>query len=224
MKTRVLSEGVSRVVGAEREVCGRDIRSVLIVDDERSARRQLERGFQTLGIETRSIDNLQEARDFAVGHSPDLALVELGPVAALGLELVEALRQRLPEIRIVIITSYGSVASAVLSVRRGADHYLCKPVSAPLILASLGASDLPSAPDAARTSSTAMMTLDQAIWEYLHHAVEMSGSMAEAARRLGLWRQSLRRMLNKYRPPDVAASHCAASEQVSAAGRRLTST
>jgi ActR/RegA family two-component response regulator len=180
------------------------MRAALIVDEEGSARRDLERGFRALGVSTHAVADLREAHDLAIVHAPDLTVIELGPVAGPGLALVEKLRRRLPGARFVITTSYGSVASAVRAMRCGVDHYLCKPVTAALILEALGAVDVEVV---AGVGEAQVMTLDQAIWEYLHHTVEMTGSVAQAARRLGLWRQSLRRMLNKYRPPDGALAN-----------------
>ena len=185
------------------------VRTVLIVDEEGSARRELERSFRALGIETFTVADLREAQVRAAARAPDLLVLEIGPVPAAGLAVVEVLRERLPGTRIVVATSYGSVASAVRSMRCGAAHYLCKPVTASLILEALGSAH-PLAHLAA-ADGTGVMTLDQAIWEYLHQTVEMAGSLAEAARRLGLWRQSLRRMLNKYRPPERAAAGESAS-------------
>jgi len=180
----------------------RPVRRVLIVEEEGSARRELERSFRALGVATEAVSDLRQVEQVAAPQAPDLVLMELGPVAAPGLAMINTLRHRLPATRFVVATSYGSVASAVRAMQSGVDLYLCRPVTATQILEALG-NEIDSLPE---DRPAPMMTLDQAIWEYLHHTVEMTGSVAEAARRLGLWRQSLRRMLNKYRPAGAGPS------------------
>jgi two-component system response regulator RegA len=176
----------------------------LIVDLETSARRTLAWELSGHGYETCLTDNAEEALDVARRLRPRLVVLELRLRAGSELDLLLALRRELPEAKIIVLTSYGSVASAVRALRLGATNYLCKPAGAAQILWAADdtpTSDLPT--DLAAANDT--LTLDEAIWEYIHQTLEASGSISEAARRLGLFRQSLKRMISKYRPGDVRA-------------------
>jgi two-component system, response regulator RegA len=174
----------------------------LIVDLETTGRRTLAWELSGHGYEVCAADESEEALDLARRLRPRLVVLELRLRSGSVFDLLPALRRELPEAKLVILTSYGSVASAVRALRLGATNYLCKPARAAQILwAANDASthdvlaDVPAADDT--------LTLDQAIWEYIHQTLEASGSISEAARRLGLFRQSLKRMISKYRPGDA---------------------
>jgi two-component system response regulator RegA len=179
-------------------------RNVLLIDVDCSARRQLAGEFTTLGFDVSASDAADDgAFSLASRLRPTLVVLELRLGVGSGLDLLARLRPELPAAKFVVLTSYGSVASAVRALRLGATNYLCKPARAREVLWAANESlavDLPASQGPAAGDG---LTLDQAIWEYIHHTIEISGSLSEAARRLGLWRQSLKRMITKHRPSDA---------------------
>jgi len=125
-------------------------------------------------------------------------VVDLKMPGPSGLELVAALKAIDPTTNVVVVTGYGSIATALEAVRLGATHYLTKPCDADEILAAFdrGAEPLrePSA-----TSEIEAPSLARAEWEHIHRVLtDCGGNISEAARRLGLHRRSLQRKIAKY--------------------------
>jgi two-component system response regulator RegA len=172
----------------------------LLVDDDGSARRQLASELGRRGFSVEASDDVEAATRGALLRRPALVVLELRLRSGSGLDLLARLRPELPHTRFVVVTHYGSVASAVRAMRLGATNYLCKPAAAAEVLRAAepaASNDVGLAEDRPPGSA---LTLDEAIWEYINRTVEDAGSLSEAARRLGLWRQSLKRMISKYRP------------------------
>jgi two-component system, response regulator RegA len=199
--------------------------TALILDEESSARRRLSRELEQYGYEVHATEDTAAVAALALSLQPALVVLELRLRSGSGLPLLSSLRPRLPVTRFVVLTSFGSVATAVSAMRLGAAGYLCKPVSVEHLLAA--ATDPrpdaeqhtgPESPADDDREALRPLTLDQAIWEYIHLTIEDAGSISEAARRLGLWRQSLKRMITKYRPEAAQASLVAAP---TLRGRRL---
>lgn len=172
--------------------------SLLVVDDDTVLRGRLLVAFRDRGYEARGAGTYEEAVALAEQESPEYALVDLRLPGRSGLEVVKALRSIDPETRIVVLTGYGSIATAMDAVRYGAMHYLSKPADADEILAAFhrGESDpadpalIPLAP-----------TLARAEWEHINRVLsDCEGNVSEAARRLGIHRRSLQRKLQKYPP------------------------
>ncbi len=173
--------------------------TILVVDDDEPLRTRLARAFRDRGMVSLEAGDAESALAVAGEHAPDLAVVDLRLPDRSGLELVRDLRQHVPHTRIVVLTGYGSIATALEAVRLGAVHYLPKPADADDVLAafSRGAGEsavavpaLDTAPSLARTE-----------WEHIQRVLaDCEGNISEAARRLGLHRRSLQRKLQK-RPP-----------------------
>lgn len=124
----------------------------------------------------------------------DEAVIDLRLARESGLELIEPLLARHPRLRIVVLTGYASIATAVQAIKLGAVHYLTKPARVDDILAALGA----VAPDAAVALPTTPTPLDQAEWEYIQRTLlACDGNISAAAKRLGLHRRTLQRKLQK---------------------------
>ena len=116
-----------------------------------------------------------------------------------GLELVRELKALEPAMRIVVLTGYGSIATAVEAMQARRDHYLTKPADADEILAALQAEAPPL--DARRRRATAPPSLARAEWEHIQRVLaDCGGNISEAARRLGIHRRSLQRKLGKNPP------------------------
>jgi two-component system response regulator RegA len=167
----------------------------LIVDDNCVSGNTLARQLISIGHEVWLTDDLKGAIHVVQTHAPDIVITELRPGGEHWHRLLACTREICPSPSVVIATSYGSVATAIRAIKLGAAAFLAKPVTAWHVLAELQGdhtSELPTPPQ--------HLTLDRAIWEYINLTVEAAGSISEAARRLGVDRRSLRRMLAKYAP------------------------
>jgi len=171
-------------------------RTILIVEDDTALRERLVRAMTDRGFLARGAATVAEAIA-AAEEAPEYAVVDLRIGAESGLEVIRALLAQDPATRIVMLTGYGSIATAVEAIRLGAVHYLTKPADADEIVRALKhgsegeASPPPSEP----------LSLARAEWEHINTVlVSVSGNISEAARRLGLHRRSLQRKLAKYPP------------------------
>lgn len=172
--------------------------SILVVDDDDLLRQQLARAFERRGLEVRSACGYNEAVERVREESPELAVVDLRMPDGSGLELVEWLHQADPTTKSVVLTGYGSIATAIDAVRLGATYFLQKPADADEILNVFMRADSPGQP--LKTIPKAP-TLARAEWEHINRVLnDCSGNISEAARRLGLHRRSLQRKLQKFPP------------------------
>lgn len=168
---------------------------LLIVEDDDALRIRLMKAFESRGLDVRGVASAAEAEAIAREELPELVLLDLRVGADNGLDLIPALTRLDPATRIVVLTGYGSVATAVEAVRRGAVHYLTKPADADEILAAFERG--PSTADAAPPLQA--MSLDRVEWEHINRVlVDCGGNISEAARVLGIHRRSLQRKLAKY--------------------------
>jgi two-component system response regulator RegA len=171
--------------------------SLLIVDDDDTFRNQLARAFRTRGFDTRVAANPAEALDLAQKESPEFALVDLRMPEGSGLELVRDLKALDHTTNVVVLTGYGSIATALEAVRLGATHYLTKPADVDDILAAFARRD-GNLPEAASTE-LAVPSLARTEWEHIQRVLtDCSGNITQAAKLLGLHRRSLQRKLSKY--------------------------
>ena len=171
-------------------------RSVLVVDDDEVFRSRLVRAFASRGFDARGADGLLQAQSLAAEDSPEFAVVDLRMPDHDGLSVVRALKAADPATVIVVLTGYGSIATAVEAVRLGATQYLTKPADVDDILRALGRSG-GEAPAAAPDYEPP--TLARAEWEYINRVLaDCAGNISQAARLLGLHRRSLQRKLAKY--------------------------
>jgi two-component system, response regulator RegA len=171
------------------------VTTVLVVEDDDFLRQRLVRALSDRGFAAQGAASVAEAL-VKSEEAPELAIVDLRIGDASGLDVLRALLAKDPATRVVMLTGYGSIATAVEAMRLGAAHYLTKPADADQILAALlrGVSDAP-------VPAEEPLTLARAEWEHINHVlVSVSGNISEAARRLGLHRRSLQRKLAKYPP------------------------
>jgi two-component system response regulator RegA len=173
--------------------------SILIVDDDATLRERLAVAFRQRGYEVRTAANHAEATEQARTDSPELAVVDLRMPGPSGLELIRDLKAIDPETRIVILTGYGSIATTIDAMRLGAVHYLQKPADADEILAAFAREESP--PLSATPSEFSVPSLDRVRWEHISRVLsDCGGNVSEAARRLGMHRRSLQRILQKFPP------------------------
>jgi two-component system response regulator RegA len=173
--------------------------SILLVDDDEAFRTRLGRAFRERGYDVRLAADHPSAIESARADSPQFAVVDLRMPGRSGLELVRDLRAIDPTTRIVVLTGYGSIATAIDAVRLGAAHYLPKPADADDILAAFARDEKePLTPAGADFPAP---SLARAEWEHINRVLsDCGGNISEAARRLGMHRRSLQLKLHKYPP------------------------
>lgn len=172
--------------------------ALLIVDDDEVFRERLGRALRERGFEVRTAGDYHEAMRLARDREPDWAVVDLKMPGPSGLELLRDLRALTPRTRIVVLTGYGSIATAIEAMRLGASHYVSKPADADDILAAFARAEQPPLEP---SRDYAAPSLARAEWEHINRVLaDCGGNISEAARRLGIHRRSLQRKLRKYPP------------------------
>jgi two-component system response regulator RegA len=168
---------------------------LLIVDDDELYRESLVRAFSRRGIQTAGAHSVESALTIAEHFAPDSALVDLKLGEQSGLDAVGELLLQHPELKIIVLTAYGTIATALEAVRLGATNYLTKPVQLEHILTAFNGTS-PSA-----KTLSAIPSAEQVEWDYINRTVqEYGGNVTRAAQALGLHRRSLQRKL-KNPPP-----------------------
>lgn len=171
-----------------------DDRSILVVDDDDTFRERLVRAFAARGLHVRGAADVAEAVALARQESPELAVVDLRMPGGSGLDLVKELRALDEQTQVLVLTGYGSIATAVDALRLGACNYVQKPADADEILAAFS-----RAPGTATADVTNVPSLARAEWEHINRVLtDCGGNVSQAARLLGLHRRSLQRKLSKY--------------------------
>ena len=173
--------------------------SILVVDDDEVYRTRLGRAFVERGYEVRTAHDFDSALALARDESPEFAVLDLKMPGKSGLELVQALREVDPATKMVVLTGYGSIATAIDAVRLGATYYLSKPADADDIVAAFARGEAP--PLTPPETEYRAPSLARAEWEHINRVLsDCGGNISEAARRLGIHRRSLQRKLQKYPP------------------------
>ena len=171
-----------------------DERCLLIVEDDAGFARTLKRSFERRGYEVVVTASLEELRKALEEKSPGYAVVDLKLGGASGLACVEALHTHDPEMLIVVLTGFASIATAVEAIKLGACHYLAKPANTDDIKAAFQKAE-GNAEIALAERPTSIKTLE---WERIHQTlIETDFNISEAARRLGMHRRTLARKLEK---------------------------
>jgi len=171
-------------------------RSLLIVDDDAPLRRRLERAMEQRGYVVTAADSVASGVAAATVSPPAYAVVDLRLGDGSGLDVVAALQKARSDARIIVLTGYGNIATAVAAVKAGAIDYLPKPADADQIAAALEAHGGPLPPPPENP-----MSADRVRWEHIQRVYEQCGrNVSETARRLNMHRRTLQRILNKYAP------------------------
>ncbi len=171
--------------------------SLLLVEDDAAFSAVSARALRRRGFEVATADGLASAREILAGTTPDCAIVDLRLGDESGLDLLPELTASAPACRIVVPTGYASIATAVQAVKLGATNYLTKPIDIDELVAVLHSDE----PPAVALPPSEPMSVRRAGWEHIQRVLrETDGNISEAARRLGMHRRTLQRMLHK-RPP-----------------------
>jgi two-component system response regulator RegA len=182
---------------AERELDDLgDDKSLLLVDDDEPFLRRLARAMEKRGFQPEVAGSVAAGKAIATARPPAYAVVDLRLEDGNGLDIVEVLRERRPDCRVVVLTGYGAIATAVAAVKIGATDYLSKPADANDITSALLAhgDDLPPPPENP-------MSADRVRWEHIQRVYELCDrNVSETARRLNMHRRTLQRILAKRSP------------------------
>ena len=171
-------------------------RKLLLVDDDAPLRRSMARALERRDFEVLAAEGVAEARTLAREHRPEFAVLDMRLTEGSGLDLVRTLRELRPEIRIVIVTGYGNIATAVAAIKAGAVDYLAKPVDADDVVNALLKSGQGLPPPRENP-----MSADRVRWEHIQRVFEQCNrNVSETARRLNMHRRTLQRILNKRAP------------------------
>lgn len=169
-------------------------RTVLVVDDEETFRLRLVRALIDRGFQAVGAHDAEEAIRQATLETPECAIVDLRMPRSSGLHVVRELHRLDQTTRIVVLTGYGSIATALDAVRSGAVHYLTKPADLDEIIAGFDHNGAPSE----TPPPTEVPSLDRVEWEHIDRVMlSCGGNITQAAALLGLHRRSLQRKLFK---------------------------
>jgi two-component system response regulator RegA len=176
-----------------------DAISILIVDDDATYRTTLGRALERRGYRAYEADSVAAALALLEQKRVSYASVDLRMPGASGLELVRRLKLLDPSMVVVVLTGYGSIATAVDAIKLGAANYLAKPADAVDLLRAFGI----GVPEPLASEATAQLaevpSLARVEWEHLNRVVaDCGGNISQAARVLRMQRRSLQRKLAKY--------------------------
>ena len=184
-----MEDGAAHDIGPDK--------SLLIVDDDEAFRRRLARAMEKRGFDPVVMaESVAEGLEATRTAPPAFAVIDLRLEDGNGLDVVEALRESRPDARIVVLTGYGAIATAVAAVKIGATDYLSKLADADDVEAALLArlEDKPAPPENP-------MSADRVRWEHIQRVFELCDrNVSETARRLNMHRRTLQRILAKRSP------------------------
>lgn len=183
-----MAEDLSALLGADR--------TLLLLDDDEAFVKRLARAMEKRGFVPETAESVSAGKAIAQSRPPAYAVVDLRLEDGNGLDVVEALRDKRPDCRIVVLTGYGAIATAVAAVKIGAIDYLSKPADADDVTnALLARGDVMPAPP------ENPMSADRVRWEHIQRVYEMCDrNVSETARRLNMHRRTLQRILAKRSP------------------------
>jgi two-component system response regulator RegA len=175
--------------------------SVLLVDDDERLRSRMARAFEARGYEAQQADGYDAALAIATEESTEFAVVDLRMPGKSGLEVVRELHRIDPATKIVVLTGYGSIATALEAVRLGATHYLTKPADVDEVIAGFHKDEAAPAEavSVGEDAHAETPSLARVEWEHIQRVLtDCDGNITKAAERLGIHRRSLQRKLAKY--------------------------
>ncbi|MEO0693138.1 MAG: ActR/PrrA/RegA family redox response regulator transcription factor [Pseudomonadota bacterium] len=171
-------------------------KTLLVVDDDEPFLKRLARAMEKRGFDVETAGSVTAGRAIATARPPAYAVIDLRLDDGNGLDVVETIREKRPDSRVVVLTGYGAIATAVAAVKIGATDYLSKPADANDVTAALLATpdELPPPPENP-------MSADRVRWEHIQRVYELCDrNVSETARRLNMHRRTLQRILAKRSP------------------------
>jgi two-component system response regulator RegA len=172
-------------------------RTLLLLDDDGALRVRLARALETRGFQTTQAGSVKEALVAVRDRPPAFAVLDMRLADGSGLDVVDILRRSRPDARIIMLTGYGNIATAVAAVKAGAVDYLAKPADADDVVNALLAAEKGAQPPPPENP----MSADRVRWEHIQRVYELCArNVSETARRLGMHRRTLQRILSKRAP------------------------
>ena len=173
-----------------------DNKSLLIVDDDNPFRERLARAMEKKGFEVFQAESVQKGIQTVKDKKPAFAVVDLRLSDGSGLEVVKQIQNSNSTSRIIMLTGYGNIPTAVAAIKEGAIDYLAKPADADDVEKALLAD-----PEAKAEPPENPMSADRVKWEHIHRVFELCNrNVSETARRLKMHRRTLQRILSKRSP------------------------
>ncbi len=167
---------------------------LLLVDDDKTFCQVMAQALDKRGFDVRIAHDVAEGVSAAEQSPPEYAVVDLNMPGPSGLELVKRLQSLDENTRVVVLTGYASIATAVEAIKLGAIHYLAKPADADEVVAAFQRED----GDTGIAVETRPLSVARLEWEHIQKVLmESSGNISETARRLGMHRRTLQRKLTK---------------------------
>jgi two-component system response regulator RegA len=171
-------------------------KSLLIVDDDNPFRERLARAMEKKGFEVSQAESVKKGIETVKTKKPTFAVVDLRLNDGNGLEIVKVIQNSNPNSRIVMLTGYGNISTAVAAIKQGAIDYLAKPADADDVEKALLAD-----PNRKAEPPENPMSADRVKWEHIHRVFELCNrNVSETARRLKMHRRTLQRILSKRSP------------------------
>ena len=171
-------------------------KSLLIVDDDNPFRDRLSRAMQKKGFVVTQAESIKQGINVAKNKPPAFAVIDLRLNDGNGLEVVRHIQTNNPESRIIMLTGYGNIPTAVAAIKEGAIDYLAKPADADDVEKALLAD-----PKSKASPPENPMSADRVKWEHIHRVFELCNrNVSETARRLKMHRRTLQRILSKRSP------------------------
>jgi len=168
---------------------------LLIVDDDETFTTVLARAMRKRGYQVEVANNIQQALQTALQQVPQIAIIDLNMAGESGLELLPQLKQANSAIKMLILTGYSSIATAVEAIKLGAVNYLCKPVDADEILAAFAVDNNAGIPTNVVMARPSVERLE---WEHIQKVLSANnGNISATARSLNMHRRTLQRKLQK---------------------------
>ena len=171
-------------------------KSLLIVDDDNPLRDRLSRAMEKKGFKVIQAESVKKGIIMATNSPPAFAIVDLRLNDGSGLEVVKEIQKIKSDSKIVMLTGYGNIPTAVAAIKEGAIDYLAKPADADDVEKALLAD-----PDKKAAPPESPMSADRVKWEHIHRVFELCNrNVSETARRLKMHRRTLQRILSKKSP------------------------
>ncbi|HEY7853002.1 MAG TPA: ActR/PrrA/RegA family redox response regulator transcription factor [Caulobacteraceae bacterium] len=184
------------MTGANPALADLPDKTLLLLDDDAVLRNRLGRALESRGFITTLAESVEEALAAVRSSPPAFAVLDMRLDDGSGLSVVDVLREVRPDARIIMLTGYGNIATAVAAVKAGVVDYLSKPADADNVVTALLAAEdgSPAPPDNP-------MSADRVRWEHIQRVYQLCGcNVSETARRLNMHRRTLQRILSKRAP------------------------
>ena len=173
-------------------------KSLLIVDDDNPFRERLARAMEKKGFAVLQAESVKKGVESVKAHKPGFAVVDLRLSDGNGLEVVKEIQSTNSSSRIIMLTGYGNIPTAVAAIKEGAIDYLAKPADADDVEKALLAD-----PSKKAAPPENPMSADRVKWEHIHRVFELCNrNVSETARRLKMHRRTLQRILNNHAPKE----------------------